>query len=42
MPFLFVEEGGVSGFHPERWQERVLVREREPAERREVEDEALW
>ena len=42
MPFLFVEEGGVSGFHPERWQERVLVRERVPAERREVEHEALW
>src|SRR5205807_1780076 len=42
VPFLFVEEGGVAGVHPERRHERVLVRERVPAERREVEEEALW
>jgi hypothetical protein len=42
MPFLFSEEGGIAGVYPERRQERVLVRERLPAERREVEDETLW
>jgi hypothetical protein len=42
MAFLFVEEGGVAGLDPERGQERVLVRERIPAERSQVEDEALW
>jgi hypothetical protein len=42
MPFLLVEEGRVAGLHPERRHERVLVCERIPAERNEVEDEALW
>ena len=42
VPFLFVEEGWVTGLHPESRHERVLVRERIPAERDEVEDEALW
>jgi hypothetical protein len=42
MPFLLLEEGGVAGLYAERRQERVLVRERVPAERCEVEDEALW
>jgi hypothetical protein len=41
MPFLFGEEGGVTCLHPERGQERVLVRERIPAKRREVEKETL-
>ena len=40
--FLFVEEGGVAGLDSECGQERVLVRERVPAKRGEVEDEALW
>ena len=41
MAFLFVEEGGVAGLDSERGKERVLVRERVPAERSQVEDEAL-
>jgi hypothetical protein len=40
--FLPVEEGRVAGLHPERRQERVLLREGVPAECHEVEDEALW
>jgi hypothetical protein len=42
MPFLLLEKRGVTGLHPERRHERVLVRERIPAKRDEVEDEALW
>ena len=42
VPFLFFEKGGVARLHSERWQERVLVHERIPAERRQVEEEALW
>ena len=41
MPFLLFEEGGVARLHPERRQKRVLVRERIPAERCEIEGEAL-
>jgi hypothetical protein len=40
--FLFFEEGWVAGLHPERRHECVLVRERVPADCREVEDKALW
>src|SRR5919108_5506490 len=42
MPFLLVEKGGVARTHSQGRQKRVLVRERVPAERCEVEDEALW
>jgi hypothetical protein len=42
VPFLFFEEGWVAGLHPERRHERVLVRQRVPADSREVEDKALW
>jgi hypothetical protein len=42
MPFLLVEKGGVARLYAERRQNRVLVREWIPAERREVEGEALW
>ena len=39
--FLVVEEPGVTDLHSQGGQDRVLVRERVPAECREVEDEAL-
>src|ERR687895_1289663 len=42
MPFLLGEKGGVARVHAQCRQKGVLVRERVPAERREVEDEALW
>lgn len=42
MPFLFVEKSGIACVDAQGRQERVLVRERVPAERREVEDESLW
>jgi hypothetical protein len=42
VPFLFLEEGWVACLDPERWHQRVLVRERVPADRREVQDKALW
>jgi hypothetical protein len=42
VPFLFLEEGWVAGVDPERRHERVLVRERVPADSGEVEDKALW
>ena len=42
MPFLLVEKGGVARLHAQCRQKGVLVRERVPAERREVEDEARW
>src|SRR5215210_5199985 len=41
VPFLFGEEGRVARLHPECRQESVLVCERIPAERGQVEDEAL-
>jgi hypothetical protein len=42
VPFLVVQEGGVTRVYPQRGHERMLMCERVPAERREVEDEALW
>jgi hypothetical protein len=42
MPFLFVHESGVPCLDPKCGQEGVLVCERIPGERREVEDKALW
>jgi DNA-binding winged helix-turn-helix (wHTH) protein len=42
VPFLFFEEGWVAGVDPERRHQRVLVRERVPADSGEVEDKALW
>jgi hypothetical protein len=42
MAFLFVDEGRGACLDPECRQESVLVCERIPGERREVEDKALW
>src|ERR671914_2036771 len=42
MPFLLGEKGGVARLYAQCRQKGVLVRERVPAERCEVEDEVLW
>jgi hypothetical protein len=39
---LFVDEEGVARLDPECRQEGVLVCERIPGERGEIEDKALW
>ena len=42
MPFLVVEECRVARLHPKCREDGVLMGERKPAKRGEVEDEALW